>query len=104
MTRPSSRSTPAKHCQISKSRSSIALTAVPDDLRYSLTNAEGKETYPISGTVWAVVYTNQPKDKGQAIYDFLHWVTHDGQQFAKGLHYASLPSGLVERLDKKLSQ
>ncbi len=80
-----------------------ALKSVPDDLRYSITNAEGKDSYPISGTVWAVVYVDQPQDKGQAIYDFLYWTTHDGQQFAKALDYASLPAGLVEKLEKKLN-
>ena len=37
-----------------------ALGTIPDDLRYSLTNAPGKESYPICGTVWAVTYTNPP--------------------------------------------
>ena len=32
------------------------------------------------------------------------WVTHDGQQFCEKLHYSKLPSGLVERIDKKLAE
>ncbi len=79
-----------------------ALAEIPDDLRYSLTNAPGKDAYPISGTVWAVLYVNQPADKGKAVIDFLRWVTHEGQQYAAELHYARLPQGLVERLEKKL--
>ncbi|MFL5245297.1 MAG: phosphate ABC transporter substrate-binding protein PstS [Gemmataceae bacterium] len=78
------------------------LRNIPDDLRYSITNAEGKDSYPISGTVWAVVYENQPTKNGQAVVDFLRWITHEGQQYAEELHYAKLPKGLVERLDKKL--
>src|SRR5205807_2398294 len=53
-----------------------ALTDIPEDLRYSLTNAPGKASYPISGTVWAVLYVNQPKDKGPAVVEFLRWLTH----------------------------
>jgi ABC-type phosphate transport system substrate-binding protein len=79
-----------------------SLTNIPDDLRYSITDAPGKDSYPISGTVWAVVYEKQPAGKGQSVVDFLRWVTHDGQQFAEGLHYAKLPEGLVKRLEKKL--
>ena len=79
-----------------------ALSKIPDDLRYSITDAPGKDAYPISGTVWAVIYVNQPADKGQAVVDFLRWITHDGQQYAEGLHYSRLPQGLVERLEKKL--
>jgi ABC-type phosphate transport system substrate-binding protein len=79
-----------------------ALTEIPADLRYSLTNAPGKDSYPISGTVWAVLYVNQPSDKGQQVVDFLRWITHDGQQFCEELHYAKLPPGLVKRIEKKL--
>jgi phosphate transport system substrate-binding protein len=79
-----------------------ALSDIPDDLRYSLTNANGKDSYPISGTSWAVLYVNQPPDKGQAIVDFLRWVTHEGQAFTEALHYARLPPALVQRLEKKL--
>ncbi len=78
------------------------LKDVPEDLRYSITNAGGKDSYPISGTVWAVVYVNQPKDKGQQVVDFLRWCLHDGQKYCEELHYATLPSGLVEKADKKL--
>ena len=78
-----------------------ALTDIPDDLRYSLTDATGQASYPISGTVWAIVYVNPPQ-KDKLIVDFLRWATHEGQQYAKDLHYATLPKGLVERVEKKL--
>jgi phosphate transport system substrate-binding protein len=79
-----------------------ALSDIPEDLRYSITNAPGKDSYPISGTVWAVIYKQQPGGKGQRVVDFLRWCTHDGQQYAEELHYARLPTGLVERVEKKL--
>jgi phosphate ABC transporter phosphate-binding protein len=81
-----------------------ALTDIPEDLRYSLTDAPGKDSYPISGTVWAVIYVIQPPGKGQAVVDFLRWVTHEGQVFAKDLDYARLPEELVRRLETKLNQ
>jgi phosphate transport system substrate-binding protein len=79
-----------------------ALSDIRDDLRYSLTDPPGKDAYPISGTVWAVVYVNPPKGSGSAVRDFLKWVTHEGQAFAEPLDYSRLPIGLVEKLDKKL--
>jgi phosphate ABC transporter phosphate-binding protein len=79
-----------------------ALTDIPEDLRYSITDAGGKDSYPICGTVWAVLYVNEPADKGQHVVDYLRWCIHDGQQFAEDLHYAKLPKGLVEKADKKL--
>jgi phosphate transport system substrate-binding protein len=77
------------------------LKDIPDDLRFSMTDAEGKDSYPISGTVWMVLYIKQG-DKAQAMKDLIRWLTHDGQEFAKGLHYARLPEALVQRIDKKI--
>ena len=70
------------------------LTEIPEDLRYSLTNAAGKDSYPISGTVWAVLYVKQPPGKGQAVVDFLRWITHEGQPYAPETAWdVTLPSG-----------
>jgi phosphate transport system substrate-binding protein len=79
-----------------------ALTTIPDDLRYSLTDASGKDSYPICGTTWAVIYENQPSGKGKAVVEFLRWVTHEGQEYAEKLDYARLPEQLVKRLETKL--
>ena len=79
-----------------------SLSDIPDDLRFSITNAPGKVAYPISGTVWALLYVNQPAGKGQHVVDFLRWATHDGQRYTDELSYSRLPQGLVERLEKKL--
>jgi phosphate ABC transporter phosphate-binding protein len=81
-----------------------ALQEIPDDLRYSITDAPGKDAYPISGTSWAVTYVKNPSGKGKLVRDFLHWATHEGQKFAEPLHYARLPEGLVKRLEAKLAK
>jgi phosphate transport system substrate-binding protein len=72
----------------------VANNSVPADLRYSLVDAPGKESYPLSGTTWAVVYVKQGA-QGKALKDFLTWVLHEGQAFAKGMDYAPLPKELV---------
>jgi phosphate transport system substrate-binding protein len=79
-----------------------ALSDIPEDLRFSLTDAPGEDSYPISGANWAVLYVNQTPEKGKLIVEFLHWVTHDGQQHCEALHYARLPQALVERVEKRL--
>jgi len=80
------------------------LKDIPDDLRFSLVNPPKgvKGAYPISGTTWAVCYVKQPKDKAKLLKDFLHWATHEGQDSCAEKHYARLPKGLVERVEKKL--
>jgi phosphate transport system substrate-binding protein len=77
---------------------------IPDNLCYSLIDAPGKESYPISGTTWAVVYDKLPAGKGQLVVDFLRWVTHEGQEYCEGLNYSRLPKVLVGKLEKKLDQ
>jgi phosphate transport system substrate-binding protein len=79
-----------------------AVGSLPEDLRYSLTYQDGADSYPITGTTWAVVFVDQPKDRAEVIKEFLRWVTHDGQKYAKELSYAPLPQPLVERVDKKI--
>jgi phosphate ABC transporter phosphate-binding protein len=81
-----------------------SLNEIPDDLRYSLTNASGKEAYPISGTTWAVLYVKQGGDRGKRVVDFLTWATHDGQDSVTDLYYARLPKGLVQKVDGKLKE
>ena len=81
-----------------------ALTHIPDDLRYSLTDAPGKASYPVSGTTWALVYARQPAGKGRQLVDFLGWVLGEGQEDAEQLLYARLPEGLAARAHAKLEQ
>ena len=79
-----------------------SLTTIREDLRYSITDAPGKESYPIAGTSWGICYTKDPGGKGKAVRDFLYWCTHEGQQYCEALHYSKLPKGLVERVEKRL--
>jgi len=81
-----------------------SLDKIPDDLRYSLTDPPGKDSYPISGTNWAIVYANPPGGKAKMIVEFLNWVTHEGQGHCEALHYARLPAELVARVEKKLAE
>ncbi len=79
-----------------------ALSAVPEDLRFTLTNAPGKDSYPISGATWAILYVKQAGDRGPRLVDFLTWATHDGQDSVTDLYYARLPKGLVQKAEEKL--
>lgn len=75
------------------------------DLRFSLTNARGAESYPISGTNWAVLYAKQPSTPGRDLVQFLRWATKfdgEGQRMAGELGYAPLPSWMTDEVGKKL--
>jgi phosphate transport system substrate-binding protein len=80
-----------------------ALKDLSDDLtKFSLTNRDGDESYPISGAVWAVCYRKQPAAEHKQVTDFLNWITHEGQKFAENMAYAPLPQKLVERVDGEI--
>jgi phosphate ABC transporter phosphate-binding protein len=81
-----------------------SLHDIPDDLRYSLTDAPGQGSYPIVGTAWAVIYLDQPRGKKDELVKFLRWATSDGQQFVGDLKYGRLPPELVAKIHDALKQ
>jgi phosphate transport system substrate-binding protein len=81
-----------------------ATATIPDDLRYSITDAPGDQAWPISGTTWAVVYQDMPAGPERTtVVSFLRWAIHDGQRFCAPLDYAALPPELVTRAEAKLT-
>jgi phosphate transport system substrate-binding protein len=83
----------------------MATAEIPDDFRFSITNAPGKDAYPIAGATWLLVYEQQ-KDatKGKKLVEFLKWATKDGEKMAKDLEYAPLPNALQERVLKRIDE
>jgi phosphate transport system substrate-binding protein len=78
---------------------------LPDDLRVSITDADGKNSYPISGFTWLLVYKHMKnKEKGEALVTFLKWAMGEGQSYAKDLLYAPLPKEVVKRCQVKIGQ
>ena len=73
----------------------LATAHIPDDFRFSMTNAPGKDAYPIAGATWLLVYQQQ-KDpaKGKKLVEFLKWAAKDGEKMAKDLDYAPLPESV----------
>ncbi len=82
-----------------------SMSQIPEDLRFSITNAPGKGSYPICGTVWALIFEKQSGAKGQETVSFLRWLVREdgGQKHTRDLHYAPLPKGLSERAEKMLA-
>jgi phosphate transport system substrate-binding protein len=74
-----------------------AATQMPPDFRVSITNAPGKDAYPISSFTWLLLYES-PKDKAKSrvMVDFMKWALTEGQKFAGDLGYAPLPESVVK--------
>ncbi|MFM9905771.1 MAG: phosphate ABC transporter substrate-binding protein PstS [Pyrinomonadaceae bacterium] len=81
----------------------VSVASMPTDLRTQITNSDGASSYPISSYTYVLVYKNQADVvKGKAIADFLWWAIHDGQRYAKALHYAPLPDEVVIKVRAKI--
>ena len=75
-----------------------AVKTMPEDFRVSITNAPGKNAYPISSFTWLLI-PEKFKDGGKrdALKGFVKWAITDGQGFAENLSYAKLPKEVVDR-------
>ena len=83
----------------------LATADIPDDFRFSITNAPGADAYPIAGATWLLVYQQQ-KDaaKGKKLVEFLKWAAKDGEKMAKDLQYAPMPDNLQQRILKRIDE
>ncbi len=79
--------------------------SMPADFRVSITNAPGKDAYPISSFTWLLIPA-QAKDaaKGKIIVDFLNWMVNDGQKLVADLSYAPLPTSVADKVKAAIKQ
>lgn len=76
---------------------------LPPDFRVSITDAKGKDAYPMASFTYLLVPQDQrDAARGAAVLEFLWWAVHDGQRFAAPLDYAPLPKAVVEKVSAKL--
>jgi len=73
-----------------------------DNFRISLTNAPGKESYPISSFTWLYVpaVAGDPQ-RGRALSSYLKWVYTSGQNIAQDQGYATLPADVLAKVAAK---
>jgi phosphate transport system substrate-binding protein len=78
---------------------------MPADFRVSITDAPGKDAYPISSFTWLLI-PQQSKDaaKGKILADFLNWMATDGQKMTSALSYAPLPESVVQKEKEAIKQ
>lgn len=78
---------------------------IPEDFRVSITNAGGKDSYPISSFTYLLIYREaMPAEKAETLKRFLQWALGAGQKYAEPLDYAPLPPALAARVLKSVAQ
>ncbi len=80
------------------------LKDIPADFRFSLTNAPGKESYPIASFTYLLIYKKNPAAISTTLKEYLNWIYLDGQKLAAELYYAPLPKDLLDRVRTQISQ
>ena len=81
-----------------------SMKQMPADYRVSITNAPGKDAYPISSFTWLLVPNPGPDAaKSKIIKDFLIWML-DHESEATSLDYAPLPASVVSKVKATIGQ
>jgi phosphate transport system substrate-binding protein len=79
--------------------------SMPADFRVSITDAPGKDAYPISSFTWLLIpQTSKDAQKGKILADFLTWMVNDGQKMVADLSYAPLPTSVAEKVKAAIKQ
>jgi len=75
-----------------------SMKSIPADFRVSITNAPGKDAYPIASFTWLLIPADwKDKTKEKVIVDFLNWMLDQGQTMTADLNYAPLPDGVKQK-------
>ena len=79
-------------------RAAVDKGVFPADLRTTVTNEPGPLAYPITGTVYALIYQNQTDEgKAKAIVNYFSWMLTIGQNFPASINYAPMGSLLQQK-------
>jgi phosphate transport system substrate-binding protein len=82
-----------------------AVANMPADFRVSITNAPGKEAYPISSFTWLLVQRRMAdKAKAAALKAFLIWGLTDGQNLTAPLSYSRVPQTVIAKEMQAIQQ
>lgn len=70
------------------------------DFNLVITNAAGEESWPITASVFVMMY-KQSKDaaKSKAAFEFFKWTFANGRSQAEAMDYVPLPQALVEQVE-----
>ena len=82
----------------STTAAAASMKAMPADFRVSITNAPGKDAYPIASFTWLMVPADwKDKTKEKVIVYFLSWMLEQGQTMTADLNYAPLPDSVKQK-------
>ena len=79
----------------------------PAGLAVDIWNQPGDQAYPIAAFTYIIVYKDlnnlRSAQEAQALVDFLHWATHEGQSMAGEMDYAPLAPPVQKQVSAALN-
>lgn len=89
----------------STTAAAASMKEMPDDFRVSITNAPGKDAYPICSFTWLLVPVEwSDAGKQKTFVDFLNWMVEKGQTFTTDLSYAPLPKSVAAKVKLRIKE
>jgi len=88
----------------STTAAAASVKTMPADFRVSITNAPGKDAYPISSFTWLLIPAQSKDNKGKILADFLTWMVDDGQKMTQELTYAPLPESVAQKVKAAIKE
>jgi len=83
----------------------VAGAEIRPNLTYSALNTSGVDAYPITAATYIIVYQKQSDAAiGNALKGWLNYVLTDGQGFAEGVDFATIPSSLAQQAIAQIGQ
>jgi phosphate transport system substrate-binding protein len=78
---------------------SLASVKLPENLKASVTDPEGDDSYPIVTYTWLLVYKQYADaDKAKALEAVIEYGLTEGQKFSAEIGYVPLPQSVVEKV------
>ncbi len=82
----------------STTAAAASVKEMPADFRVSITNAAGKDSYPISSFTYLLIPVQwQDQAKKDAMVGFLTWMLDKGESMVEPLDYAPLPKAVAQK-------
>jgi phosphate transport system substrate-binding protein len=89
----------------STTAAAASMKEMPDDFRVSITNAPGKDAYPISSFTWFLVPAEwADANKEKVFVAFLNWMVDQGQGMTQSLDYAPLPKNVAAKVKARIKE
>ena len=89
----------------STTAAAASMKTMPTDFRVSITNAPGKDAYPICSFTWLLVPVQfKDANKKKVMVDFLNWMLDQGEGMVSSLNYAPLPKEVADKERAKIKE